>query len=520
VPLQLDNLPKTPADVPVAIRGVLGDLAVDKVAGREKLEAGTFAVAVDPGGINIKGDAKLSGLPAAIEVKQAKRGPGELSANLILDDAARQRRSLPTAPQVTGPVTVRIVAPFGGPEKVNPHIEADLARAAVEGALPGWTKPIGKPGRASFTYVDGPTPELRDFALDSGSVQLRGTLFLTGEGGLDRAELSSVKLSPGDEMRAQVDRTDGGLTRVSLKGNVGDARPLIKFMTAPPKGGQRGAAGAGGSDLDLDLALNIMTGFNDEAMTGVAAKLSSRKGDLRGLQFSGRFRGAAVEASLGREARAPVLSLRSADAGATLRFLDIYKRMIGGKLALNAALADTSQTGTITINEFGLKDEPALRRIASQQPQSSISDEHGGQLPRFDVDQVGFTKLEAAFQRSQGRIDFKDVVIYGQQVGFTLSGYLDQARDRTDISGTFVPVYGLNNAFSQVPIVGLILGGGNRNEGLFAVDFRISGQASSPTLSVNPLSAVAPGILRKFFGWAMPDGDVPTGTTTPRNLER
>jgi hypothetical protein len=76
-----------------------------------------------------------------------------------------------------------------------------------------------------------------------------------------------------------------------------------------------------------------------------------------------------------------------------------------------------------------------------------------------------------------------------------------------------VPAYGLNNMFSQVPVVGLILGGG-RNEGLFAVNFRISGPASSPTLTVNPLSMVAPGFLRKFFGV----GEDPTATMPPGTI--
>ena len=52
---------------------------------------------------------------------------------------------------------------------------------------------------------------------------------------------------------------------------------------------------------------------------------------------------------------------------------------------------------------------------------------------------------------------------------------------------------------AQVPLFGPILGGG-QDEGLFAVNFRISGLASEPTLTVNPLSAVAPGFLRKLFG--------------------
>jgi hypothetical protein len=76
---------------------------------------------------------------------------------------------------------------------------------------------------------------------------------------------------------------------------------------------------------------------------------------------------------------------------------------------------------------------------------------------------------------------------------------LDLPKDRVDISGTFVPAYALNNAFAQLPLIGPILGGG-RNEGLFGVTFRITGQASAPTLNVNPLSAIAPGFLRKIFG--------------------
>ena len=48
-------------------------------------------------------------------------------------------------------------------------------------------------------------------------------------------------------------------------------------------------------------------------------------------------------------------------------------------------------------------------------------------------------------------------------------------------------------------MVGVLLGGGN-HEGVFGVNYRIVGPASGPTLTVNPLSAMTPGILRKVFG--------------------
>ena len=45
---------------------------------------------------------------------------------------------------------------------------------------------------------------------------------------------------------------------------------------------------------------------------------------------------------------------------------------------------------------------------------------------------------------------------------------------------------------------GLFLGGGS-NEGLVGITYEVVGPPSAPVLRVNPISAVAPGLLRKFF---------------------
>jgi hypothetical protein len=65
------------------------------------------------------------------------------------------------------------------------------------------------------------------------------------------------------------------------------------------------------------------------------------------------------------------------------------------------------------------------------------------------------------------------------------------------MSGTFLPAYGLNNIFGQIPIVGLFMGGSN--EGLIGITYEVVGTPNAPTLRVNPISAVAPGVLRKIF---------------------
>jgi hypothetical protein len=131
---------------------------------------------------------------------------------------------------------------------------------------------------------------------------------------------------------------------------------------------------------------------------------------------------------------------------------------------------------------------------------------------------VEFDRLRAIFTRTGTRIDISDAAISNPAMGFTMTGFLDTAKERTDINGTFVPLYGLNNVVSQLPILGQLLGGG-RNEGLFALNFRVSGRLSKPDVSVNPLSALAPGILRKLFS-AGGGNDGVTGATLPPETER
>ncbi|TDR85527.1 AsmA-like C-terminal region-containing protein [Enterovirga rhinocerotis] len=513
------SLPLIPGTIPplsdlaIDVTGNLSDVVVDKLPGKERLEAGAFTVSREAGLLTIKGDGRLSGVPTAFDLRLPRTGTGELLVSATLDEAARGRRGLPVAPVLTGPVAVKVAVPLGA--KGVPRVEADLARAGIDGLLPGWQKAPGRPGRVSFTKTEtGGVTELRDLQVESGSVQIRGLLGLGQTGAVERADITSLRLSPGDDMKAQLERS-GGVYRLVVRGNNIDARPFLKWINAAPA---KGAAARESQDIELDLSSTILSGFNDEAMTNVSAKGSVRDGDLRALQFAGRFRSAAVEAQLAkRDAGAPILALRSGDAGATLRFLDLYRRMTSGRLTVDARTGDGVQEGRITIDEFALQGEPALRRIVSQTQQSATSanDERGGTASRSQaVDQIAFNRLTTAFRRQGARMDYSDAVIYGPQVGFNLSGFVDHARDRLDITGTFVPAYMLNNAFSQIPVVGLILGGG-RNEGLIAVEFRVAGALTNPSVTVNPLSAVAPGILRKLFGWMQTEGQPDASAPSP-----
>ena len=509
-PLNLKRIPDLP-DLPVTLTGSLTDLTVDKAVGKDRLESGRFAVSYGPDGFGLKGEARVLGAPVTIDLRQPRPAGGdkggEVQVGLVLDDAFRVRKGLPGAPQLTGAIPVRAVMPLGRAGKGPVRVEADLTRAGIDGLLPGFTKPAGRAGRLSFSLTEtAGGADLRDIVLEAGPASARGSAAI-GEGGLERAEFASLKLSPGDDMRVVVDRAGAGY-KVGVRGAVADARPFLKSMLGPDQKGKD----ANPKDIEADIQLGILTGYNEEALTNAGVKLSLHGRDLRSAAISGRFRSAPLAVNVSRGERGvPVLQVDSSDAGATLRFVDIYRRMIGGKLNAGINLNDGPQAGVVQIRNFTLRNEPALSSIMAKGPEvPETVDARGRRRPAVQpASEVTFDRMRANFVRTGSRVDFTDAAISNAALGFTLSGYLDTGRERTDINGTFVPLYGLNNVVAQVPLFGPLLAGGH-NEGLFAVNFRVQGKLSAPEVSVNPLSAVAPGFLRKLFsaGGPVADGDV------------
>ena len=518
-PISLDN-PGEVVDLPVTIAGALTDVALDKAFGKDRIEAQRLALSYDQSGFALKGDARLAGAATTLDLRQARGGgAGEAVVTVVLDEALRAKKGLPVAPLLAGPVPARIVAPLGKGRGAT-RVEADLTRAAIDGALPGWTKAAGRPGKLTFTLAEN--GDLKDIVLDAGTTSLRGTASVSTDGTLERADLTQLRLSTGDDLRAQVER-QGNAYRVTVRGNTADARPFLKSL-----GNAAVANGSGkdapARDIEADIAINILTGFNGEALTNAALKLSRRGSEVRAFQLQGRFGGAGFSAQMTKPDRggAPMLKLQSDNAGATLRYLDIYGRMVGGSLGLQASLSDGPQSGAIEVRNFSLRNEPALKSIMSQGgeelPASAPGGERGAnaRIRELDGGGIGFDRASARFVKTNGRIDFREAAISGPAMGFTLNGWLDYARDRTDVSGTFVPLYGLNNAFSQLPLLGPLLTGG-QNEGIFAINFRVAGSVAQPQVSVNPLSAVAPGFLRKLFSAGGGD-DLLTGSAPSRPM--
>ena len=131
------------------------------------------------------------------------------------------------------------------------------------------------------------------------------------------------------------------------------------------------------------------------------------------------------------------------------RFTDTYAKMFGGQmwLAMDPPTADQSpQDGQLNIRYFVVRGEPGLDRVVAGAP---------GGAPNG----VQFTRLKVDFTRMPGKLILRDGVVQGPIVGATIDGQIDYANNDVKLRGTFIPLYGLNNAFGQIPLFGLFLGG-------------------------------------------------------------
>ncbi|KRQ94583.1 DUF3971 domain-containing protein [Bradyrhizobium valentinum] len=480
----------TKADTTYTVTADIGGFAADKLVMNQKLEANTLKVVANNAGYQVRGDVKINGQAASLDYRKPNEGDADIRLQATLDDASRARLGIDLGPAVSGAIPIKVIGKIGENDS-RVGIEADLTSLRLDNILPGWVKVPGKSGKATFTVVKKEQSTLfQDIVVEGGGVSIKGSLEVDQNGDLLMASFPTYAPSDGDKTTLKAERGADGIVKVTMRGDVFDGRGFLKSAISgkdsDPKNKSRNI------DLDIDLKLGAVVGFNGEALRSVDSKFSRRNGIVRNFTLSGKVgRDTPLTADLrgrGQGQGRDIIILQSNDAGAFLRFTDMYSKVIGGQLSLAMeppTVEPSAKEGLINVRDFSIKGEASLDRVAAG---GSTGTQSG----------VSFTALRAEFTRQNGQLTIRDGVVKGPMVGATIEGSIDTVANQVRMSGTFVPMYGLNNMFGQIPVLGLFLGGGS-NEGLIGVTYEVVGTPGQPVLRVNPISAVMPGVLRKIF---------------------
>jgi hypothetical protein len=480
----------TKADTTYGVTADLNGFSADRLVMNQKLEASTLKVVANNAGYQVRGDVKINGQPASLDYRKPNEGDADVKLQATLDDASRARLGLDLGSAVSGAVPIKLTGKIGGPDRDSRMgIEADLTALKLDNILPGWVKSPGKSSRVVFNVVQKQqSTRLEDIVVDGGGVSIKGSIEVDQNGDLMSANFPTYSPTEGDKTSLKAERGADGVVKVTMRGDVFDGRGFLKSAISGKETDAKSKSK--NIDFDVDLKLGAVAGFYGEALRSVDCKLSRRNGAIRNFTLSGKLgRDTPLSGDLrGRAQGRELIYLETNDAGAFLRFTDTYSRVLGGQLQLAMdppTVEPGLKEGLLNVREFSVKGEASLDRVAA-----------GG--PTGVQNGITFSALRAEFTRQNGQLTIREGVVKGPTVGATIEGSIDYPGNQVRMSGTFVPMYGLNNMFGQIPIVGLFLGGGS-NEGLIGVTYEVVGTPGQPVLRVNPISAMAPGVLRKIF---------------------
>jgi hypothetical protein len=399
---------------------------------------------------------------------------------------------------VSGPVKVKVTLQGFRDEVGKIKVDADLSKASLRlGAIDWWRPPAPKT-TASFDYVpgEGKAGRIDNLTVKGDGFLLKGQIAIDGKGSVSEAKFPTIVLNEDNRFGVVVSQGDDA-TNVSINGVSFDARPLIRslFSSHAVATDEGATKDKGKSPLIVDAVVDKVYAHRGEIVTGVAGSFVLRDGyvercTLNGTFFSGQpitIRIAPADDG-GRDLR-----IAGRDAGSALRAANLYSKVAGGQIDFAARLGigsdSTVHDGRLTLRDFEVRDEAALAELDQKGRPKKAGPRKGGVL---------FSRLTLPFTSDARFIRIGDTLVKGPELGATAQGLIRKMDGAIDIDGTIIPVYALNSAIGEIPILGDILTGG-KGEGIFGLTYALGGTMAQPRFQVNPVSAIAPGILRKFF---------------------
>lgn len=379
-----------------------------------------------------------------------------------------------------------------GIEKGDLNVQVDGRHVLVEGQSDLTGLPVAR-DRANLTveYSPGGSSGGDSLRID---IDAEDTV-LKSLATLDAGVLRSVSVTrlrfAGNDLSGEVSRRASGGYRVSVDGPSLDLEPLFR-----------------GTESSRDLIDKIRAPYDAEfrfqrVNVGKGLALSSVQGAARGdggrlamLNGTGSVgEGGTVRIELAEQGPIRRLNVTSDHAASLLKALGVFVEVEGGNLALDATLDDRDTKparveGRLDVNDFRLTRAPILAKVLSLGSLGGIASllEGGG---------LAFSRARLPFTWSAGTVELKDATAVGA-IGLTAGGKMDSKNRKLDLRGNVFPAYTLNSALGKIPFIGDFLVGG-KGQGVFGLEYRVTGSADNPEIDVNPLSALAPGVLRRMF---------------------
>jgi hypothetical protein len=501
--------------ISLSVNGTANNFAI-ALGPHTKVTNGALHVAVDNARLHAAGRLELGATPLDVDWLETFKPLGNVSTTIdirgMLDDAARTALNVAPESFLTGPVGARAHLVGYRGKLQTADVDLDLTQAVLSADLIAWRKPAGTPATAHIAAQLDTDGSFRTAALNiqGPAVTASANVAFAADGSIDSVSAPSVRAGADNDF-ALTFRKQGG-AEIAISGHSFDASGLLKQKP----GASAAKNGAAQSSEPFHLTANLdrlvlrqgvaFAPFSAD-VTGTGrhpVSLSARAGLTTTSSLTVRMAPAA-----GRRR----LTATADDAGAVVGALLDTTSVKGGTLSLDATLppvgaenpknpGTAETTGELIIRNCTLLNQPFFTRVISSGSPGGMADLVRGQGIVLDT-------VHIPFRMSGDVVSIHDARATGPSLGLTADGYIDRATNQVALSGAVAPMYGLNGLLGVIPILGNVFVS-KKGEGLFGITYTLHGDLDHPQVSTNPLSVLAPGILRRIF-----EGGTPAAPAAP-----
>ena len=420
--------------------------------------------------------------------------PAVITASSVLTPDLLNHLGVSGRAYMTGSVPMDIEGTLRGTALQTAAIDLDFQEARLDVAELGWIKPAGEAAIANVAYERSEGAALSARVVFSApEASLEGAISLAEDGKLIGADIDRARLADRFDLGGTAIRSETGGLSFDVEGDLLDLSQLVPNFTQIGSGTDTAKADFGDISLKADISKLVLG--RDIDLSDARFALSATEDGLQTVDVQGKLdNGSALSAAYDASGLGdPAFLVTSEDAAFLPNLLFDRELIRGGELQVTGTVGsdDLPTQVRVVITDGRLVEAPVITQILSIASLRGLSDTLTG-------DGILFSNIEVPLSIKDGRYMIVGARASGPALGMTAKGWINPSEGDLDIDGVLVPSFGVNSALGGLPLIGDLFVSRD-GEGVFSLRYGVEGTLERAQVSVNPLSAITPGVLRRIF---------------------